>query len=106
MVIPVDKHAIAQLPEETRRTIDQLNRRAWGFATGLLFGSGLFLATIVLVLRQGPNMGQHLSLLSVFMPGYSVSVVGALVGFAYAFVVGYLLGRVMGAVYGRARRAR
>ena len=103
---PVDTHTIAQLPEETRRTIERLNRRAWGFATGMWFGGGLFLATIVLVLKQGPNMGQHLSVLSVFMPGYSVSVVGALVGFVYAFMVGYLLGRVMGAVYGRARRER
>jgi len=105
-VNPADQHAIAQLPEATRRTIARLNQRAWGFATGMLFGGGLFLATLVLVLKQGPNMGQHLSVLSVFMPGYSVSVVGALIGFGYAFIVGYVLGRVMGAVYGRTRRER
>jgi len=39
--------------------------------------------------------------LSVFLPGYSVSVPGAFIGFVYAFVIGYALGRLVGAVYNR-----
>ncbi len=91
--------SIDKIPDETRSSLAVLHARAWGVSTGLLFGLGLFLATIVLVAEGGPNMGQHLSLLSVFLPGYAVSVGGAFVGFVYAFVVGYALGRVVGSVY-------
>ena len=87
------------IPAETSSSLARIHARAWGVATGALFGGGLWLATIVLVLKNGPNLGEHLSLLSVFMPGYSVSVAGSFVGFVYAFVVGYALGRVIGTVY-------
>jgi len=79
----------------------RLNGRAWGIALGLLLGGGLFLATIVLVIKGGPDVGQHLSLLSVFFPGYRVTVLGSLIGFVYAFVFGYALGRLVGTVYNR-----
>ena len=79
----------------------RLNARAWGIATGLLLGSGLFLATIFLVIRGGPNVGQHLVMLRAFFPGYSVTVLGAFIGFIYAFVLGYGLGRIIGSVYNR-----
>jgi len=79
----------------------RLNARAWGIATGLLFGGGLFLATIFLVIRGGPMVGQHLSMLRAFFPGYSVTWLGAFVGFVYAFVIGYGLGRIIGYVYNR-----
>jgi len=79
----------------------RLNARAWGISTGLLLGGGLFLATIFLVIRGGPMVGQHLSLLRIFFPGYSVTWLGAFVGFVYAFVIGYGLGRIIGSVYNR-----
>jgi hypothetical protein len=79
----------------------RLNARAWGIATGLLAGGGLFLATVFLVLRGGPTVGQHLVMLRAFFPGYSVTWLGAFVGFIYAFVIGYGLGRVIGSVYNR-----
>ena len=79
----------------------RLNARAWGISTGLLFGGGLFLATIFLVIRGGPMVGQHLSMLRVFFPGYSVTWLGAFIGFIYAFVLGYGLGRIIGSVYNR-----
>lgn len=79
----------------------RLNARAWGIASGLLLGGGLFLATIFLVIRGGPNVGQHLAMLGVFFPGYSVTWIGAFVGFIYAFVLGYGLGRIIGSVYNR-----
>jgi hypothetical protein len=81
------------------QTVRSLNARAWGIAVGLLLGGGLFVATNVLVLRGGENVGQHLGLLSVFFPGYSVTFVGSLVGFVYLFVIGYGVGRILGGVY-------
>ncbi|HNV75103.1 MAG: hypothetical protein IT358_11990 [Gemmatimonadaceae bacterium] len=86
---------------DVQRSVIALNARAWGIAFGLVLGGGLLLATLFLVVKSGPNPGQHLRLLSVFFPGYSVTVVGALVGFVYAFVLGYALGRVIGLVYNR-----
>jgi len=84
---------------ELRRAIQKLNERAWGIAMALLSGFGLFFATNVLVLKGGPDVGQHLSLLGNFFPGYSVTFLGSLVGFVYAFVLGYILGRIIGYVY-------
>lgn len=93
---------MASTPErDVQRSVIALNARAWGIAFGLVLGGGLLLATLFLVVKSGPNPGQHLRLLSVFFPGYSVTVVGALVGFVYAFVLGYALGRVIGLVYNR-----
>ena len=88
--------------DETLRTaLLRLNARAWGIGMGLLLGGALFLATNLLVVRGGQNVGQHLGLLSVYLPGYSVSFVGSLIGFVYAFVGGYALGRIIGSVYNR-----
>lgn len=84
-----------------QRSLLALNARAWGIAFGLVLGGGLFLATIFLVIKGGPNIGQHLGLLAAFFPGYNVSLVGSLVGFIYGFVIGYALGRVIGEVYNR-----
>jgi len=86
---------------ELARAVSRLNARAWGIATGLLFGLGLFIATLVLVIKGGPNPGPHLSLLRIYFPGYRVTFLGAIVGFVYAFVVGYALGRLIGTVYNR-----
>lgn len=86
---------------EVRRAVLRLNAQAWGIAFGLLAGLSLFLATIVLVLKGGPNVGAHLRLLSVYFPGYRVTTGGAFIGFAYSFVVGYGLGRIVGMVYNR-----
>lgn len=87
--------------QQLEHALLRLNARAWGIATGLLLGLGLFLATVILVIKGGPNAGQHLRLIRVFFPGYSVTWGGAVIGFVYAFVAGYALGRLVGAVYNR-----
>ena len=87
--------------QELQVAIRRLNARAWGIAVGMLLGGGLFLATNILVLKGGENVGQHLGLLSQYFPGYSVSFLGSLIGFIYAFVGGYIIGRAIGYVYNR-----
>ena len=86
---------------ELRRAVARLNARAWGIAMGLLAGGGLFVATNILVLRGGREVGPHLSLLSIYFPGYRVTFLGSLVGFVYAFVIGYGVGRLVGGVYNK-----
>jgi hypothetical protein len=39
--------------------------------------------------------------LSVYLPGYSVTVIGSLIGFVYAFVIGYGFGRSIVTIYNR-----
>lgn len=86
---------------ELRRAIRRLNAQAWGVSFGLLFGVTLFVATIILVVKGGDNVGQHLGLLAIYFPGYRVTAAGAFVGFIYAFVVGYALGKLVGYFYNR-----
>lgn len=87
------------VPVDGRAVLARLHARAWGIAAGSLLGLTLFLATIVLVIKGGADVGQHLVLLAVFLPGYTVSVRGAFIGFVYLFVVGYACGRLTGTLY-------
>ena len=96
---------MSETQDDVKTTLLKLNARAWGIAVGLLFGSVLFLGTIVLVMRGGPHVGPHLGMLSVFLPGYSVTFVGAFIGFAYMFVIGYAVGRLIGLVYNALARS-
>lgn len=88
-----------------RRTILRASEQGWGIAIGFLLGVALFLATAVLVLKGGPNPGPHLGLLRIYFPGYSVTWIGAIIGFVYAFVVGYAIGRTIAIIYNRLIRS-
>lgn len=85
--------------DQVEHAVRTLNARAWGIAVGLLLGGGLFVATNFLIIKGGPNVGQHLSLLGIFLPGYRVTFLGSLLGFVYLFVIGYGIGRLVGSVY-------
>ena len=51
----------------------------------------LFAVTNVVILTGGSNVGLQL-LLGAYLPGYSVTFAGSVIGFIYAFVLGYLSG--------------
>jgi tetrahydromethanopterin S-methyltransferase subunit G len=91
--------------EQLAKAVVKLNAKLLGIVFGMLLGIGMFLVTNFLVLKGGEHVGQHLSLLSQFFPGYSVSFLGSLVGFAYGFAVGLITGSVLGAVYNKVARA-
>lgn len=93
-------------PDEyvVRGYLVKINGRAWGVTLGVMFGLLLFVATNVLVLKGGPDMGTHLGLLSNYLPGYSVSFVGSIVGFLWAFAIGFVTGRFICVIYNRAAR--
>ena len=61
----------------------RMNMIVMALAFGLLGGSILWLSTVILLLRGGEHVGPHLSLLSVFLPGYSVTWSGAWIGLAW-----------------------
>jgi len=64
-------------------------------------GVGLFVATAWLLVRGGPNVGQHLGLLSNYFPGYSVSWQGSVLGLVYGALTGGVLGASLAWIYNR-----
>ncbi len=75
------------------------NRNVLGLTLGLLCGFGLFVATLVLVIKGGPNVGAHLGLLNQFFPGYRVTMAGSFLGPLYGFAVGHVSGWIVATVY-------
>jgi hypothetical protein len=94
------------VPEERviERVVIRMNATLTGIVIGLLCGGLLFSATNWLVLKGGPNPGPHLSLLSQYFPGYSVTFIGSIVGFLYAFLAGFVAGYLLGTVYNKVAR--
>ena len=88
------------------KAVLRLDSRAVGLIFGLLAAVGLFVATNWLVLRGGPNVGQHLGLLREYFPGYSVTFVGSLIGAAYALAAGFAAGWLTARVYNAVASAR
>jgi hypothetical protein len=92
---------MVQEEELLRKAVLRFNGRLVGLIFGLICGIGLFLATNILVLKGGKQVGPHLILLAQFFPGYRVTFMGSIVGFVYAAVVGFVIGWVLGAVYNK-----
>ena len=89
---------------EKERTISNLVLRL--SMTGLVAGVGLFIATNWLVMKGGPVVGPHLSLLGQFFIGYRVTFVGSLVGLAYGFGCGFIAGSLVARLYNWLARLR
>jgi protoporphyrinogen oxidase len=68
---------------------------------GAFLGSILWLATAILLLRMGGNVGDQVSLLSVFLPAYEISWKGAWIGFIWGFVIGATSGAFLYWSYSR-----
>ena len=72
-----------------------------GLSVGIVTGLGLFIATATLLIAaQGSSAdvapGGHLSLLANFLPGYSITWPGAILGSLYGVLVGSIIGVVLG----------
>jgi hypothetical protein len=92
-VAPEDAREITEVVRETLAGVfPKLDGVAFGCATGILCGLGLFLATLMLILKGGDVVGPRLQLLSQYYPGYSVTAGGTILGLAYGFVTGLIGG--------------
>ena len=69
---PADKTQVEEW-ELVRPAIARLRASVMAVVFALVGGTGLFLATVWLVVRGGPNVGVHLGLLANYFPGYSVT---------------------------------
>lgn len=81
-----------RLPAQATRVIATLDPKAFGVAVGVVAGVGVLLATVILLVNGGDEVGPNLGLLSQYFVGYSVSLVGALIGTAYGFLTGFVAG--------------
>lgn len=87
---------LLEATELIRDTLTQVFARleptAFGLSVGSVAGALLFLATLFLVLKGGDVVGPHLRLLGEYLPGYTVTLSGSLLGLAYGFAVGFVAG--------------
>ena len=70
---------------------------ALAVAMGTVCGIGLFLMTVALLIKGAPpgmQIGTHLGLLGIYLPGYSVSWGGSVIGAGYAWIIGAVIGFV------------
>lgn len=81
------------------RTIARLRAGIVAVVSAMVAGFGLFAATLWLVIKGGPNVGQNLGLLRAYFPGYTVTWGGSLVGFAYGALTGAILGWSVASLY-------
>ncbi len=86
---------------DPRVRVLRLDALAQGITTGVICGLAVFVATNWLIVKGGQVVGPNLALLAQFFPGYRVTFVGSLIGFAYAFVTGFVIGLVVCSLYNR-----
>lgn len=87
--------------EEVSQTLARIKAEALAFVCGLIGGLGLFVMTVWLVLKGGPQPGQHLQLLSQYFIGYTVTWPGAFVGLLYGIVTGGAIGWAISTIYNK-----
>lgn len=90
---------VAEIEHLVLVRIMRLNAVVNGIVLGLFFGVGLFMATLILVLKSGDVVGPHLSLLGQYLPGYSVTWGGSFIGLVYGLVLGFVGGAFGALVY-------
>jgi len=88
---------IAQLSTSLAR----VNALCFAVMFGVIAGAGLWVATVFLVVKGGPDPGHTLGVLSYVFPGYSVSVGGAFVGLLWFSGLGFLISLLPAWIYYR-----
>ena len=92
--------------DEISHTLARIKADALALVCALIGGVGLFAMTAWLVIKDGPQAGQHLQLLSNYFVGYSVTWPGALVGLVYGAITGGVAGWIIGRMYNGIVNAR
>jgi hypothetical protein len=77
-----------------------------GLALGSIVALGLFVTTSWLVLRGTAGESMHALLLTNYLPGYSVSYTGGIIGAVESFVITYLVCRLFSWLYNRVAALR
>ncbi|MGH9900952.1 MAG: hypothetical protein ACRD68_03830 [Pyrinomonadaceae bacterium] len=86
-------------PEELSRAVIRIQTGVLTLVCAILGGAGLFLMTVWLLIKDGPQVGKHLGLLGHYFIGYSVTWGGSFVGLFYGALVGGAVGWSVGRIY-------
>jgi len=84
-----------------RPSVLRLHGYSLGLALGAIAALGLFCSTTWLVIRGTAEESVHAALFSNYIPGYSVSVVGGLIGAIELFALVFLGSILLAAVYNK-----
>lgn len=87
--------------ELLQASVARLRASVMSLVFGLVGGTGLFVATLWLVVRGGSTVGPHLGLLGNYFPGYTVTWSGCFVGFFYGALLGGTIGWALAWIYNR-----
>ena len=87
--------------DEISRALARIRTGALAVVCAIIGGVGLFVMTAWLLIKGGPDVGQHLQLLSNFFIGYSVTWRGSIVGLFYGALTGGVVGWAIGAIYNK-----
>ena len=79
------------LPPPLAAALAPIDRRAFGVALGTVCGLGVLLLTLAGLFRP-PGPGPNIELLGQYLPGYTVSMAGAVIGLGWGFVYGFCAG--------------
>lgn len=85
--------------QELSRMVVAIQAGVLALVCAVLGGLALFLMTVWLVIKGGPRVGQHLSLLGQYLIGYSVTWTGSVVGLLYGAIIGGILGWTVAKIY-------
>ena len=94
------RHDEKKITEEGLRkrithSLPRLDPVALGFSVGITSGVLLFVATLFLVVSDRSTTDLTLELLSNFIPGYTVTIWGAVVGLLGLFTLGFFFGSIL-----------
>lgn len=76
----------------------RIDKIAYAIAAGTICALLLFGATTALLIKgpqPGVGLGEHLSLIGIYLPGYDVTWAGGLLGAFYAWLIGAAIGYVL-----------
>lgn len=87
--------------DDISRVVVRIRTAALAVVFAIIGGLGLFLMTAWLLIKGGPQVGQHLKLLSNYFIGYSVTWRGSIIGFLYGALAGGVIGWSVSTLYNK-----
>ena len=86
---------VETLEQRIPHIFPRLDPVALGVAIGTTAGSLIFMATLFLTFSDARSAVPYLALLSNFLPGFTVTVPGAVLGLLGLFILGFLVGSMI-----------
>ena len=87
--------------KKIHQRIVRIQTEVLAFVMAIIGGLILWIATAWLLIKGGPDVGQHLQLLKQYLPWYSVSWGGSFIGLIYGMVIGGGVGWAIALIYNR-----